>query len=251
MSEKYTPSPNQKTTLQDNPNVVSLGKHEVMFDTLPDGSKTSVQRLDGISLGKLDDAYRPGINIPQEISYTIGEQHHVMFSSREFPAGFQKVVTAAEAKRIAVGNQSTEQSDDEEYPWLHAQFNQNGDVVGVETIAPDIIQGYTIQNGRAMAPNLPPVQNLQARWYEAADRVNRHSENSTEIDTKSNPLTTDEQVSATVEGIGGGLGSLEGLFNLQRQIEAARAAELGIKVSQLSVEDRNGALRQAKKQLGV
>lgn len=246
MSEKYTPSPNQKTTLQDNPNVVSLGRHEVVFDTLPDGSKTSVQRLDGITLGKLDDAYRPGINIPQEISYMIGEQRHVMFSSREFPAGFQKIITAAEEKQIAVGDQSTEHSDTEEYPWLHAQFNPKGEVIGVETIAPDIIQGYTIENGRAMAANLPPVQNLQARWYEAAARVNRPAAASLDLAPVPRPMTTDEQVSATVEGIGGGLGSLTGLFERIKAGNAARAAELGIPVSKLSVEDLNDVLRKAK-----
>ena len=130
MSELYKPTPNQKIRPQE-PNVVSLSKHEISFDTLSDGQVTSVQRLDSINLGRLDDAYAPGLKVPQEISFTVGPQRHLMFSSREFPAGFEKIVTSAEQKGLPVHARVSADSDSEEYPWLHAQFNEKGDIIGL------------------------------------------------------------------------------------------------------------------------
>lgn len=225
------------------PEVLSLGQHEIMHSVLPSGELTSVQPLDRIDLAAVD--YQPGVNKPQEIAFTIGRQHHTIFSSMALPRNFESVIKKAGEAGIEVGDRKSPNSDPEDFPWLHAQYNESGQLIGAETIAADVATVYTFENGKPIHANSPPVLNLQARWYEGAHR--RYSvKDSTDAGQMATSLADpkEEDSGKVVRGIAGGLSGLGTHLNALHDLFQARADELRVNVAKLPVDEMNTIIRK-------
>ncbi len=129
------------------------------------------QRVDSINLGELDDmVMNPALSAPSEVFFYVGRQVHRIMSQYGMPGVIEEVKRIAEESGIEI-KYNKQPVDTEQYPWVHAQWNLENKLVGLEEIGPSLLRDFEIHERAPMTPGQERVSGLTVIYHQDAQRI--------------------------------------------------------------------------------